>query len=308
MEDNDKQKIDPLIEDIVFIGYSTQIIEKFGKKWVFKTLDSEEHLDALALTNMYSDSLSKMFKMKIEILKRSLVSINDIKISEEIKETMFEKLPKTIIELLYEEYEKIETRQRESIKKTNELKNMVKDSFDRIKYKVMKAAGALPTEDRVKKMNDHQWLWYYYNLIEDDDEKEKLDKLKLDFLTWYINPELVKKVNDDKNNNAKSESREVNPNNPNEVIIHKAEVTNDSFEDELNKALGKDSLTQLPDELSKGNANESKDDFISRVIQNQESISEENDKINELSKLNEIERIAKEAGIDPNDIDIFDIE
>ena len=32
----------------------------------------------------------------------------------------------------------------------------------------MKATGSLPTDERVKKMNDQQWLWYYLNILEDE--------------------------------------------------------------------------------------------------------------------------------------------
>ena len=55
----------------------------------------------------------------------------------------------------------------------------------------MKSVGALPTEERVQKMSDIQWIWYYNNLVKDNEEEEALTKDKIDYLTFFINPELV---------------------------------------------------------------------------------------------------------------------
>lgn len=161
----------------------------------------------------------------------------------------------------------------------------------------MKATKALPTEDRVQRMNDQQWLWYYLNLLEDEGEEEKKNKMRMDYLGWYINPEQAKRVMEHEKGNFDNEQNtnnlgprvEIDPLNPNREIIYKDVRESNTFEDELNQALlgESGSFVTLPDSQSAGNPYESKDDFINRVLVLQNS---------ELQN----------SGIDLNDIDFIE--
>lgn len=94
----------------------------------------------------------------------------------------------------------------------------------------MKAVGALPTEERVQKMNIRQWLWYYYNLVEDKKlETKRYDDI-VDYLTTFINPELAEAVRQKRGDNKQD--------------IHT--TVNDSFEEELQQMLNGKELTELP--------------------------------------------------------------
>lgn len=115
----------------------------------------------------------------------------------------------------------------------------------------MKAVGALPTEERVLKMNKYQWLWYYYNIMEDKREDIKRQDNLIEYITSFINPELAKTVRDNKN---KDNDNDLNT------------TTNDSFEEELKAMLNGEKLTELPS--SDGyNSNLSEEEFIERAEQ-----------------------------------------
>jgi len=127
----------------------------------------------------------------------------------------------------------------------------------------MRATSALPTEDRVKKMNDVQWLWYYLNIVKDDEESDIGDKNKIEYLTYFINPEMAKGV-------AKNKDKEINKTRVNEANTQ----YNDFFDEELKKALmeaniGEDSFTELPGSDMTGDPDESEDDFLARVMNHQ---------------------------------------
>lgn len=78
----------------------------------------------------------------------------------------------------------------------------------------MKAVGALPTEERVQKMNTHQWLWFYFNLMEDKKQDNQDRDNIMDYLTAFINPEMAKAVRENreatKNENAQDLNTTVN--------------------------------------------------------------------------------------------------
>ena len=45
--------------------------------------------------------------------------------------------------------------------------------MNRIKWKVMKCFQLLPSSKEVRRMNDVQWLWCYFNILKDEDDDEK---------------------------------------------------------------------------------------------------------------------------------------
>ena len=58
----------------------------------------------------------------------------------------------------------------------------------------MKAIGLPPSDPRVSQMNDAQWLWCYFNEMEDYKEDSEKWRDRLDFISWFINPEMAKSV------------------------------------------------------------------------------------------------------------------
>ena len=209
--------------------------------------------------------------------------VNEQKLDDEVETAEFiKKLQPIIVSKLYEEYQKIQEKQNKSLtpEAIEEIKKLTNDPFGRIRYKVMKATSALPTEDRVKKMNDVQWIWYYLNIVKDNEELDIEDKNKLDYLTFFINPQLSEEIN--KNRKNISGKTDINDSN-----IQK----NDFFEDEFKRALmeagiSEDDFTELPSSEMAGDPYESEADFIERVKNQQfndeffnqsQNFNEEND-------------------------------
>lgn len=58
----------------------------------------------------------------------------------------------------------------------------------------MKAIGILPSDPRTRQMNDAQWLWSYFNLVQDDNEEEEAWKARIDYLGFYVNYDMAKSV------------------------------------------------------------------------------------------------------------------
>ena len=126
----------------------------------------------------------------------------------------------------------------------------------------MRATGALPTEERVQKMNDYQWLWYYLNILEEEKTDAEDSKLRLDYLGSYINPDLARSVVNKENNSKYQASHMFN---------------SSSFEEEMKAAMQGEEFVEVPDTTidGAGNPNESLDDFLSRVENTMMDLSEE---------------------------------
>ncbi len=112
-----------LLEDLVFIGAAEDTVTLFGKLWKLRTLTSEEHLEATSVTGNY-ETYSRIYALKMEILSRSLIEVDNIPLLDKNETSEFvKKLQPPVVNKLYDEYEKILKKQDDSLKDLNELKN-----------------------------------------------------------------------------------------------------------------------------------------------------------------------------------------
>jgi len=249
------------LTDLIFLGVIKETVEIGGHIWTLQTLTTEEQLEVTNATGNYTEYIAKLYSLTIEILIRSLKMVDDEPFTDRAETTEFIKqLQPIIVNKLYEEYNKMQEKQSKSLENIDEINKLVDDPFSRIRYKVMRATSALPTEDRVKKMNMVQWYWYYLNIAKDEEEVGIADNNKIEYLTYFINPEMAKMV-------VKNNGKEVNKSRVNESNTQ----YNDFFDEELKKALtesgmGENSFTELPSSDMAGDLNESEDDFLKRVM------------------------------------------
>jgi DNA-binding HxlR family transcriptional regulator len=112
-----------ILQDLVFIGATEDTVKAFGRDWKLKTLTSEEHLEATNATGDF-DTLTRIYALKMEILSRSLKGINDVELIDknEAREVI-KQLQPPIVNKLYEEYEKLQKKQNDSLSDLEEIKN-----------------------------------------------------------------------------------------------------------------------------------------------------------------------------------------
>lgn len=68
----------------------------------------------------------------------------------------------------------------------------------------MKAIGLPPSDPRFRQMNDAQWLWCYFNQMEDEKEEAEAWKSRFDYLTYFINYEMAKSVHESQANSSRT--------------------------------------------------------------------------------------------------------
>ena len=140
----------------------------------------------------------------------------------------------------------------------------------------MRATGTLPSEQRAKDMNDVQWLWYYMNIMKDEEESHDKMENYMDYMGSWINPQLAKSVMEQKrkkqkqiSNSANNSANNINPDLNPELTYAETAVSSD-FDDEFKKALagknGEIEITELPSSDAVGNPNEDPEDFFARAM------------------------------------------
>jgi hypothetical protein len=100
----------------------------------------------------------------------------------------------------------------------------------------MRTMGVLPIDPQLQKMNFHQWMWCYYNVVEDEKEEQEVFKAHLDRLAFIVNPEIAKSVFEHEKKLRKK--RESGKNKKREVEFEKEDpFKNDDFDVETRAAL-----------------------------------------------------------------------
>lgn len=149
----------------------------------------------------------------------------------------------------------------------------------------MKSIGALPTEERVQKMNNYQWLWYYYNLQQEKNNEVKEKNAIVDYLTFFINPDLAKAVQEQRQLEESKNAKKHNE-------LKENETYNDDFEKEFGQYFNnKEDFIEIPN--SSGMAvNETEEEFFERAMKIQEYIqyNPSNDIFKELPKAQKLHK------------------
>ena len=97
---------DKIIADLVSIGSGEITLMKFGKKWVFKMLNTKEHLHTLEESKDSADDVvSRIFRMQCQTLKEALVTIDDFPLSDTDKNDLFDNVNPYIVTSLYMDYD-----------------------------------------------------------------------------------------------------------------------------------------------------------------------------------------------------------
>jgi len=309
-------EVDEFLEDLVFKGEANREVAAFGKRWRLRVLTMEEYRVVYAGLATFDDQVERAVRLKINVLALALIMVNDVPMDRQRARRAVNELPFVVVDKLYALYTMLEIDYQSLIRDTNRLQRLVENNFSRIRFKVMKTFGVLPTEERSMRMRDVQWMWCYMNIIEDMKEDAKRRRDELEYLAAFYNPEGVKSVQEQR---ALSETsgggarRTVSSDGTHEVIHHEQRVNSD-FERELAEAMGDEQPMDIGNEKYRGNATESEDDFMSRVLANQAFAKDKNEHVfaahrDEQAK-HEIEQVhaeAKAAGVNPDELDFVEV-
>lgn len=313
----DELSTDEFLEDLVLRGRAAREYTVANVRWRLRVLDMDEYRDLYARAGGVDDAAQRTAGLQLAILGAALTHVNDVPCSSTKAAEVVDKLPQEIVDALYDRYAELEDEYRGLIRDPTRLQALVDDHFSRVRFKVMKAVGALPTEERCRRMSDVQWMWFYMNILKDAKEEAEGTRDKLDYLAWFINPEQMQRVQERR---KWEESGERKPGQAyhevrgdREVVYHEERV-NDSFERELAQAMGDEKGVELPDAQFKGNPNESKDEFIARALGAQAEVRQYNDQVladaEQRRLADEARQVAEDAeaaGVDPGQVDFVEV-
>jgi len=106
MANKNSKLLDDLISSLV--QDDTVEIEKYGKTWEFKLINSKDYLAVLNNSKKYKeDEATRLYSLQVEIIRIALVSLNGIVLTDVQKDRIVTSVSPVIIANLYTEYEKL---------------------------------------------------------------------------------------------------------------------------------------------------------------------------------------------------------
>jgi len=96
------------LQEIIFLGRLTRNVKILGKTWTLQTIDIDEHMKAVKQINLNDDNNNfTLLLLKRKLLERAIVSVEGIEIKDDEREEFVSQLPITVINLLFDEYNKL---------------------------------------------------------------------------------------------------------------------------------------------------------------------------------------------------------
>ena len=92
------------LEDIIFLGRQTTTVEILGKIWTLQTIDVLKYTNVVKQINTNDNALN-LILLKKNIVKEALVSIDDVVIKDNERESFINSLPFAIIDKLFVAYD-----------------------------------------------------------------------------------------------------------------------------------------------------------------------------------------------------------
>ena len=183
-----------MLHEYILTGKITQTAIIMNTTWHMHVLSYDESQEAVQRSESYNED-SRQLAQVLFVLSFAVDQIEDYKFKS-FNETRqyLEKLPLYIIYKAIDEYNFMFKRQENIMMNPQQIKSLVQNDYLRIKYQVMKNSGLVPAHPLVQKMNDAQWLWYYYNMDEDLEQKAEVRQSELDYMGVFINPKMAQEM------------------------------------------------------------------------------------------------------------------
>lgn len=273
-----------MLQEYILTNKIIQKVQIYDTTWYMHVLSVQENREVMQRVNSYNEE-SQQLAQAFFVITLALERIDDYFFTSfEDTRKFVEQLSLPILYKAVQEYNTLFKRQEELMIDPQQIHSLVSDNFLRIKYQVMRNSGLVPSDTRAQKMNDAQWLWYYYNMDEDLEQKADIRQSELDYLGIFINPKMAQEMIKTNENNRKRRKLEKEK----ALRKYKAKATSATKKKKINKTVSGE-LTKFKndDQLNK----------FTDVI-NDASISQQINQSNNSS----FEKNNKEDSIDKNDI------
>lgn len=275
-----------MLQEYILTNKIIQKVQIYDTTWYMHVLSVQENREVMQRVNSYNEE-SQQLAQAFFVITLALERIDDhFFTSFEDTRKFIEQLSLPVLYKAVQEYNVLFKRQEELMIDPQQIHSLVSDNFLRIKYQVMRNSGLVPSDTRAQRMNDAQWLWYYYNMDEDLEQKADIRQSELDYLGIFINPKMAQEMIKTNENNRKRRKLEKEK----ALRKYKAKATLATKRKKINK----DKTTS--DELIKFKNDDQLNKFTDII--NDTSISQQIDQSNNSS----FEKDNKEDSIDENDI------
>lgn len=232
LEEKLEQEDLDMLHEYILTGKIVQKVQILDTDWYMHVLSVQESRAAIQRAEAYNAE-SQQLAQALFVLSYALERIdNHYFYTFEETRSFLEKMSIFVIYHAVNKYNDIFARQSDVMAEPQQIRALIQDDFLRIKYQVMRNSGLVPSDPRVAKMSDAQWLWYYYNMDEDMENTTDIRQSELDYLGVFINPKMAQemiKINEQNRKKRKAEKEKAFKKYKKRTTKRRAKIINDTL-------------------------------------------------------------------------------
>ena len=189
------------LTELIFYGHIKLEFELLGHTFLIRDLDAE--------TRRYVEQVGQKIKtrpaitrLRVKALSKSLAEIDGIPLNSDFLEKMLGQMQLKTFDMIYlmhlvtEEYK---------LYLYEKLPDFCRTPTSRVRYAIAHDMGVLINDPVMKTLSDEQIYWHYINTVKNDEAVGEVISGRLEYLSWFINPEMAKKVSEKKEMHEESD-------------------------------------------------------------------------------------------------------
>lgn len=183
-----------LLVNLVFYGEFKLSFKAFGHEFSIRDIDSE--------TKRYITDISQrvfshkaISHLKIKAISKTLSEIDGISLNTNFLEKYLWHMQDNLIDMLYKMHLLTEKYKMHLYEK---LPNFCRTPTSRVRYTICNDLHTPINDPRFRAMSEEQIYWHYINAVKNQEIENEIIQSRIDYLTWFIDPEIAKKVKDKK--------------------------------------------------------------------------------------------------------------
>jgi hypothetical protein len=205
----DKYKISKIEHDLlvnlIFYGKIKMNYVAFGHTFTIRDIDPE--------TRRFINEISQQIivpkvasMLKIKAVSKSLLEIDSVPVDSLFLEKYLWQMQNKMLDIFYQMYLITE---RYKMYLYEKLPNFSRTPTSRARYAICNDMNITINNPLFNTMSEEQIYWHYINTVKNQEIENENINSKLEYLAWFINPEMAKKVKEKKESDFEADTNMV---------------------------------------------------------------------------------------------------
>lgn len=194
-----------LLVSLIFYGELNLTFEALGHKFLIRDLTANTRRYIIEIGDRVH-TLRGIAHLKIKAVSETLKEIDGIPMDPGFTSNYLWEMQGRLLDLLHKMHILTEEYKMHLYEK---LPNFCRTPTSRMRYSVCNDMGIAINDPVFMAMSEEQIYWHYINAIKNQEIENNIINDRMEYLTWFINPEIAKKIKEKKEMSEESDLNKI---------------------------------------------------------------------------------------------------